>query len=106
MPFVTKHVHIVPEGFLPEKRLFVMLVPYFFLLFCPVKIFDVCFPLSGSSIFFAEGKHTQSLIGVTIIYLVFHLAQNFLVCGAVKRMIFGIITCVVQILFVYSSISL
>ena len=76
MPFVTKHVHIVPEGFLPEKLLFVMLVPYFFLLFCPVKIFDVCFPLSGSSIFFAEGKHTQSLIGVTIIYLVFHLAQK------------------------------
>ena len=30
MPFVTKHVHFVSEGFLAEKRLFVMLVPISF----------------------------------------------------------------------------
>ena len=40
----------------------------------------------------AEGKHTHW----RSVCLVFHLGLNLFVCGAVKRMIFWIIACVVQ----------
>ena len=90
-----KHVYFVPEGFFGGKRLFVMHMPYFLfhiVLFRAFRLFDV-FCLCQDWVHFWPKANILS--DWHSFHLIFHLALNCFVCAAVKRVIFGIIACVV-----------
>ena len=80
-----------------RKRLFVMHMPYFLfhiVLFRAFRLFDV-FCLCQDWVHFWPKANILS--DWHSFHLIFHLALNCFVCAAVKRVIFGIIACVVQV---------
>ena len=86
-----------------KAPIYVMQVPYFFLLFVPFNFLMFVF-LCQDRVYFWPKANTPNYWRYDHISRL-SSSQSVFVCGALKRMIFGIITCVVQIHFVYSSIS-
>ena len=83
--------------FFAENCLFVIFVPHFVfhnVLLCAFRFFLKFFFLCQDWVHFWPKANT--LNNWRFVHLVFHLAQNFFVCGAIKRVIFAIIACVVQ----------
>lgn len=101
MPLAAEHVHFIGKGFLVNSASLYnvhtvsLFSPH---IFCSFLLF-LCFFLCENGIHCGSKANTLSYW--CFIHLVFRLPQNLFVCATVQQVVFGVIACVVQILFCF-----
>ena len=95
VPLAAEHVHFIPKDSY-EQRFFVMFMlylPFHHIFFCAFRLF-LFFPLWEWNTSWVEDKHT--------LLLAFHSSHlSSFVCAAAQWVVFGVIACVIQILFCF-----